>query len=731
MKWLSLLFLSFILTGCTPEGGLSLGASQSGLPQWKATTTDAVGGGIGNAITPRTNQRVYINGSATSTGSFTFTSYQSCNLDTDSNGLLVCGADASGGGGGSGSIATSSAAIVMSVPYSTTAGQTPEEVSFDADFKWEAALNKLSATNIAATNATSTTLVVSGNATTTGRLVAGGTATNNFADLWVAGDSYTSGSATTTGVLESLQYATTTGGLFTMGNAHIGGTFNLFNILGNSWDDFCVSITGHSGLCDGNDASGAGGNDGNFAQNTTTNTVGANLIPTTNTWKTPTGTPALYLPSDLSVQGNSTTTGTVFTNTINAVDDQLNITGRDDVNVVGGNSTLGTGGDINLTGGDSNSSSGSTGGVFVNTGYGTAGNAPGGDFYTYLGIGNGSGRNGLFKIINGDTLFDSFFSDSAGNASTSNSFNIGTTLNTIALGAGDLFVGRNATTSGNLTFMGELMPDGSTCANGQILKKTGANDWDCAADAGGGDGGGFQLITGNTLTPTSTAAGLLINAASSTITNLISNSATSSVHAFGADGAGDSIIEFYDTNVLSYYMGVDDSANQFVIATSSGFGVNDAFTISSLGNATATAHLALTRLTQATGGTNNDLCINSNNEVVEETTGVCVVSSAKFKHDIFPLTISGLDIINQLQPSTFKRNGEDIVRYGFVAEQVAEVDEHLATYGIDGLPRGLDDHALIASLVKAVQELQDKNLPNFDYGWLGLFGLLGLLMRRK
>src|SRR3990167_2022775 len=29
------------------------------------------------------------------------------------------------------------------------------------------------------------------------------------------------------------------------------------------------------------------------------------------------------------------------------------------------------------------------------------------------------------------------------------------------------------------------MPDGSTCSNGQILKKTGANDWDCAADASG------------------------------------------------------------------------------------------------------------------------------------------------------------------------------------------------------------------------------------------------------
>src|SRR3990167_2380943 len=36
-----------------------------------------------------------------------------------------------------------------------------------------------------------------------------------------------------------------------------------------------------------------------------------------------------------------------------------------------------------------------------------------------------------------------------------------------------------------LRFDGEIQPDGSTCANGEILKKTGANDWDCAADDGG------------------------------------------------------------------------------------------------------------------------------------------------------------------------------------------------------------------------------------------------------
>ena len=46
-------------------------------------------------------------------------------------------------------------------------------------------------------------------------------------------------------------------------------------------------------------------------------------------------------------------------------------------------------------------------------------------------------------------------------------------------------LGTYASVSGNFSFSGEIMPDGSTCSNNQILKRTGANDWDCAADASG------------------------------------------------------------------------------------------------------------------------------------------------------------------------------------------------------------------------------------------------------
>ena len=70
----------------------------------------------------------------------------------------------------------------------------------------------------------------------------------------------------------------------------------------------------------------------------------------------------------------------------------------------------------------------------------------------------------------------------------------------------------------SLTFQGEIQPDGSTCSNGQILKKTGSNDWDCAADdqGAGGTGSNFTYVTdafGDFLKP-STTVGLIISASS-------------------------------------------------------------------------------------------------------------------------------------------------------------------------------------------------------------------------
>ena len=89
--------------------------------------------------------------------------------------------------------------------------------------------------------------------------------------------------------------------------------------------------------------------------------------------------------------------------------------------------------------------------------------------------------------------------------------------------------------SNSLQFDGELLPDGLTCANGEILKKTGANNWDCATDATGG-GFAFPFTTQadwGTHNATSTILGFkagFYSLASSTIGN---NTTGSGLTIFG------------------------------------------------------------------------------------------------------------------------------------------------------------------------------------------------------
>jgi hypothetical protein len=70
----------------------------------------------------------------------------------------------------------------------------------------------------------------------------------------------------------------------------------------------------------------------------------------------------------------------------------------------------------------------------------------------------------------------SFYKDSSGGASSEKA--------SIDKDGSANFSG-NVTAAGNISFDGEIMPDGALCSNNQILKKTAANDWDCATDVGG------------------------------------------------------------------------------------------------------------------------------------------------------------------------------------------------------------------------------------------------------
>jgi endosialidase-like protein len=110
-------------------------------------------------------------------------------------------------------------------------------------------------------------------------------------------------------------------------------------------------------------------------------------------------------------------------------------------------------------------------------------------------------------------------------------------------------------------------------------------------------------------------------------------------------------------------------------------------------------------LTGSTGA--GSLCLDSNKQVVYNSgSDNCLSSMRATKHDITLLSLNDLGIIDALQPVSFVYNqGDGRVRYGFIAEDTANVDAHLATYDASGTVSGIDDRSIIAVLVSAVKAL--------------------------
>ena len=81
------------------------------------------------------------------------------------------------------------------------------------------------------------------------------------------------------------------------------------------------------------------------------------------------------------------------------------------------------------------------------------------------------------------------------------------------------------------------------------------------------------------------------------------------------------------------------------------------------------------------------------------------------QHDINPLVLDALAQVLALEPVSFIYNeGDGRVRYCFIAEDTAAVDEHLATHDASGTVSGIDDddRSIVAVLVSAVKDLYAK-----------------------
>ncbi len=84
----------------------------------------------------------------------------------------------------------------------------------------------------------------------------------------------------------------------------------------------------------------------------------------------------------------------------------------------------------------------------------------------------------------------------------------------------------------------------------------------------------------------------------------------------------------------------------------------------------------------------------------------CDPSSARFKHNIQNLnTELGLDALRALRPVTYTYNDRNIDSLGFIAEEVAEIDERLIVRDSEGLISAINSNRLLPIIVKGVQEM--------------------------
>jgi len=114
-------------------------------------------------------------------------------------------------------------------------------------------------------------------------------------------------------------------------------------------------------------------------------------------------------------------------------------------------------------------------------------------------------------------------------------------------------------------------------------------------------------------------------------------------------------------------------------------------------------------LTGSTGA--GSVCLDSNKQLVYNSgSDACLSSTRATKHDIQNLDFDALALVSELQPVSFVYNNDasSTVRYGFIAEDTAAVDPHLATYDTQGAISGIDDRSVIAVIVDAIRDFADR-----------------------
>jgi hypothetical protein len=103
------------------------------------------------------------------------------------------------------------------------------------------------------------------------------------------------------------------------------------------------------------------------------------------------------------------------------------------------------------------------------------------------------------------------------------------------------------------------------------------------------------------------------------------------------------------------------------------------------------------------------LCLTANKEVVYSDNAGCTGSSLRFKHAIESLdATSGIEEAMKLRPVSFVYNDDIGVKgqqVGFIAEDVAQVDQRLVTHDASGTPNNVKYQNMVAIAIKAIQDI--------------------------
>ncbi len=111
----------------------------------------------------------------------------------------------------------------------------------------------------------------------------------------------------------------------------------------------------------------------------------------------------------------------------------------------------------------------------------------------------------------------------------------------------------------------------------------------------------------------------------------------------------------------------------------------------------------------AAAGGNLVMCINNTTKqlFVGSAQNKCDTSSERFKHDIADIGL-GLDVVNMMRPVSFTFNNTNSKTLGFIAEEIALIDERLVVFDDEGLPFTTNSEAFFPILTKGIQELDLK-----------------------